>query len=242
MVSLQLYSHGSKLTNLQWQGGRRGTDGWNRWTRRRKWYRDAELVEVEADEAAAAVAATPSTATATTDETEFVSGAAASQQPGPRPSSPAPSQTGTVATFSTSATSGSDGSAVGTNGAADTKNATPASSDIPALPVVNPASSGDNAETASILSTSSKSARLKPPGMRRRVTDNSVRGVAAPAITTAAVATAIPSNGSATRSRSRRGSEAEEADILSSSVGVKPHGNSGSGSWGYGDEAMMGLD
>ncbi|CAK7562271.1 MAG: hypothetical protein SEPTF4163_000107 [Sporothrix epigloea] len=226
----------------KWQGGRRGTDGWNRWTRRRKWYRDAELVEVEADEAAAAVAATPSTATATTDETEFVSGAAASQQPGPRPSSPAPSQTGTVATFSTSATSGSDGSAVGTNGAADTKNATPASSDIPALPVVNPASSGDNAETASILSTSSKSARLKPPGMRRRVTDNSVRGVAAPAITTAAVATAIPSNGSATRSRSRRGSEAEEADILSSSVGVKPHGNSGSGSWGYGDEAMMGLD
>ena len=32
---------------LQWQNGRRGQDGWGRWTRRRKWYRDAELVEAE---------------------------------------------------------------------------------------------------------------------------------------------------------------------------------------------------
>ncbi|KAI1329515.1 Pex24p-domain-containing protein [Xylariaceae sp. FL0255] len=30
----------------KWQNGRRGADGWGRWTRRRKWYRDAELVEV----------------------------------------------------------------------------------------------------------------------------------------------------------------------------------------------------
>ncbi|KAK3316572.1 integral peroxisomal membrane peroxin-domain-containing protein [Apodospora peruviana] len=29
----------------KWQNGRRGQDGWGRWTRRRKWYRDAELVE-----------------------------------------------------------------------------------------------------------------------------------------------------------------------------------------------------
>ncbi|KAI1373102.1 Pex24p-domain-containing protein [Hypoxylon crocopeplum] len=29
----------------KWQNGRRGSDGWGRWTRRRKWYRDAELVE-----------------------------------------------------------------------------------------------------------------------------------------------------------------------------------------------------
>ncbi|KAM0510898.1 hypothetical protein ACHAPE_010413 [Trichoderma viride] len=31
----------------KWQSGRRGLDGWGRWTRRRKWYRDAELVEVD---------------------------------------------------------------------------------------------------------------------------------------------------------------------------------------------------
>ncbi|KAG9238766.1 integral peroxisomal membrane peroxin-domain-containing protein [Amylocarpus encephaloides] len=30
----------------KWQTGRRGQDGWGRYTRRRKWYRDAELVEV----------------------------------------------------------------------------------------------------------------------------------------------------------------------------------------------------
>ena len=30
----------------QWKEGRRGLDGWGRYTRRRKWYRDAELVEV----------------------------------------------------------------------------------------------------------------------------------------------------------------------------------------------------
>ncbi|KID92762.1 peroxisomal membrane protein PEX31 [Metarhizium guizhouense ARSEF 977] len=31
----------------KWQYGRRGQDGWVKWTRRRKWYRDAELVEVD---------------------------------------------------------------------------------------------------------------------------------------------------------------------------------------------------
>ncbi|KAG5948875.1 hypothetical protein E4U53_006115 [Claviceps sorghi] len=31
----------------KWQHGRRGQDGWAKWTRRRKWYRDAELVEME---------------------------------------------------------------------------------------------------------------------------------------------------------------------------------------------------
>lgn len=32
--------------NSKWQNGRRGQDGWGRYTRRRKWYRDAELVEI----------------------------------------------------------------------------------------------------------------------------------------------------------------------------------------------------
>ncbi|KAK2602023.1 hypothetical protein QQS21_004449 [Conoideocrella luteorostrata] len=31
----------------KWQYGRRGQDGWAKWTRRRKWYRDAELVEFD---------------------------------------------------------------------------------------------------------------------------------------------------------------------------------------------------
>lgn len=32
--------------SLKWNDGRRGQDGWGRYTRRRKWYRDAELVEM----------------------------------------------------------------------------------------------------------------------------------------------------------------------------------------------------
>ncbi|KAG9242188.1 integral peroxisomal membrane peroxin-domain-containing protein [Calycina marina] len=32
----------------KWKEGRRGQDGWGRYTRRRKWYRDAELVEITA--------------------------------------------------------------------------------------------------------------------------------------------------------------------------------------------------
>lgn len=39
--------YGSSLTIDQWNDGRRAQDGWDRYTRRRKWYRDAELVEVE---------------------------------------------------------------------------------------------------------------------------------------------------------------------------------------------------
>ena len=30
---------------MQWRDGRRGVDGWGKYTRRRKWYRNAELVE-----------------------------------------------------------------------------------------------------------------------------------------------------------------------------------------------------
>ncbi|CAK7197942.1 hypothetical protein SEUCBS139899_000593 [Sporothrix eucalyptigena] len=229
----------------KWQGGRRGMDGWTRWTRRRKWYRDAELVEVDADEATAFASNTDETGAA-----NKASATAGASQP-QRSSSPAPSHSGTVATSSTAVTSGSEGksepNAAGTNGAADSK--------VPAGIAVSNAMAdalvtapdapdgGDNAETASMMSTSSKSTLFRSPGLRRRVTDTSVRGVVAPAITTAAVATAIPANGVAARSRSRRSSEVEEeADVLSSSVGVKPHVNGGSGSWGYGDEAMMGLD
>lgn len=36
------------LTVYQWREGRRGQDGWGKYTRRRKWYRDAELVEISA--------------------------------------------------------------------------------------------------------------------------------------------------------------------------------------------------
>ncbi|KAL8936050.1 MAG: hypothetical protein Q9211_004377 [Gyalolechia sp. 1 TL-2023] len=40
----------------KWNDGRRGHDGWGRYTRRRKWYRDAELVELSESEMASSVA------------------------------------------------------------------------------------------------------------------------------------------------------------------------------------------
>ncbi|KAL6870332.1 integral peroxisomal membrane peroxin [Trichoderma novae-zelandiae] len=45
----------------KWQNGRRGLDGWGRWTRRRKWYRDAELVEVDESQLPHELDATEST-------------------------------------------------------------------------------------------------------------------------------------------------------------------------------------
>lgn len=44
------------LTKRQWNDGRRGQDGWGRYTRRRKWYRDAELVEISPDHEASSTA------------------------------------------------------------------------------------------------------------------------------------------------------------------------------------------
>ncbi|KAI4106825.1 MAG: hypothetical protein LQ339_002797 [Xanthoria mediterranea] len=40
----------------KWNDGRRGQDGWGRYTRRRKWYRDAELVEIPESEMASSTA------------------------------------------------------------------------------------------------------------------------------------------------------------------------------------------
>ncbi|KAI4176366.1 MAG: hypothetical protein LQ343_001105 [Gyalolechia ehrenbergii] len=40
----------------KWNDGRRGQDGWGRYTRRRKWYRDAELVEIPESDMASSVA------------------------------------------------------------------------------------------------------------------------------------------------------------------------------------------
>lgn len=43
----------------KWQNGRRGNDGWGRWTRRRKWYRDAELVEISEEDSPLATPTPP---------------------------------------------------------------------------------------------------------------------------------------------------------------------------------------
>lgn len=47
--STPLSPHLTANPRTQWSDGRRGQDSWGRYTRRRKWYRDAELVEMTAD-------------------------------------------------------------------------------------------------------------------------------------------------------------------------------------------------
>lgn len=186
----------------KWQGGRRGQDGWNRWTRRRKWYRDAELVEVDADEATEQTDGNGEGNTATPTPSLHTSGMAG------RSPSPAPSHAGTT---------GADG--VSERVFTDTE---------------------FDADAVSLLSTSSRSGRIKGPSLRRRVTDTSVR-VVAPAVTTTAVATAISTNALSGSRREGESMGEEDAAMLSTSAGIKLN-TSRVGSWGIGDEAQMSLE
>ncbi|KAG6002280.1 hypothetical protein E4U21_003271 [Claviceps maximensis] len=80
----------------KWQYGRRGQDGWAKWTRRRKWYRDAELVEIEEPEPAQAEGDGPSGSPTTAhDKTYSTAGEKTTPTPNTQPrgidSSSAPS-------------------------------------------------------------------------------------------------------------------------------------------------------
>ncbi|KAI1497938.1 integral peroxisomal membrane peroxin-domain-containing protein [Biscogniauxia marginata] len=158
----------------KWQGGRRGSDGWGRWTRRRKWYRDAELVE-RVDEA-------------------------------PSPTPPAlPARPPPVSNHSHTALSSSNAEA----STSDAERDKPKQDD----------------DAASVLSTSSRSARFKLPGpsLRRRPTSGTYR--------------------------SRRASEAaslrsnEDESTLTPALELEIQGHQKElGQWGIGDEAQMGLE
>ncbi|KAL2162327.1 hypothetical protein VTH06DRAFT_7240 [Thermothelomyces fergusii] len=134
----------------KWQNGRRGQDGWGRWTRRRKWYRDAELVEVDED-------AEGQQASRGTPEQRKI--------PGPAPAAPrlpaGLSPTPAVPTVDLTPSS-PDASMPGPSSLSDRQR--------------NPASGGGDREeehdSASVLSTSSRSA---PFALRRRLTDTSHR-------------------------------------------------------------------
>ncbi|OTA96255.1 hypothetical protein M434DRAFT_143251 [Hypoxylon sp. CO27-5] len=166
----------------KWQNGRRGSDGWGRWTRRRKWYRDAELVEIS-----------------DTDET-------ASPPPPELPTRPRPVLTPSSEKIDTSALSTSNPE-TSTNGEPD-KNGTKEEDDA-----------------VSVLSTSSKSARLRlsGPSLRRRTTGGT--------------------------HRSRRTSEAaslrsnDDEGSLTPALELEIQGHQKEqGQWGIGDEAQMGLE
>ncbi|KAK8078848.1 hypothetical protein PG994_002655 [Apiospora phragmitis] len=120
----------------KWNNGRRGADGWGRWTRRRKWYRDAELVEVNDEAEELSGSSTPAEPTVSPTPPELPARPAPPRQDLPEPK----------AQLSTSVQSGSSDP-----GHSQTSN--------------EHENDNEETETASVLSTSSKSARgFKWPG------------------------------------------------------------------------------
>ncbi|KAI0517916.1 integral peroxisomal membrane peroxin-domain-containing protein [Xylaria bambusicola] len=164
----------------KWQNGRRGVDGWGRWTRRRKWYRDAELVEVSEDEL-------------------------------PSPSPPPPALPARPQPTISSVP--------------DTTDASAALSVSPPEATNSEDKSKGEDDAASLLSTSSKSARFRfsTPSLRRRTTSGT--------------------------QHSRRTSEVasvrsnEDDSTLDPALELEIHGHQRDlGQWGIGDDAQMGLE
>ncbi|KAK8029745.1 hypothetical protein PG993_011036 [Apiospora rasikravindrae] len=120
----------------KWNNGRRGADGWGRWTRRRKWYRDAELVEVNGGSEEISGSSTPAERTISPTPPELPA----------RPAPPRQDAAESKALLSSSVQSGSSDP-----GHSQTSN--------------EHEKDNEETDTASVLSTSSKSARgFKWPG------------------------------------------------------------------------------
>ncbi|PSR84047.1 integral peroxisomal membrane peroxin-domain-containing protein [Coniella lustricola] len=168
----------------KWQFGRRGQDGWGRWTRRRKWYRDAELVEIEDDDAAdddespnnserttqpvemdaAQQARRRDGETATASATSATASTPGSERPPslpPRPKSPrlAPPFTTTSDTLNLSER---------------IMNERKKNDALQEIKEEDGGGCGIGAgdDVASVLSSSSRSMRFRMPSLRRRVTDS----------------------------------------------------------------------
>lgn len=232
-------------TWTQWQNGRRGQDGWGRWTRRRKWYRDAELVEVDSDEEIEQAKETPqeSSPTPTLELRPSLP---------PRPRTPTLAPPITTLGLNTETMSMPDLHRPN-DPLKEIKEEDP---DSPGRE--NTPSEKEKDDASSVLSTSSRSMRLLP-SLRRRVTDNTA---AAAAAATAAAAVAggkhhrrDESITSSPRSavvspysvggRARRTSEVQSEDdqaSLGPGLGLEITKDRRGGSWGIGDEVVMGLE
>ncbi|POS76358.1 integral peroxisomal membrane peroxin [Diaporthe helianthi] len=224
----------------KWQNGRRGQDGWGRWTRRRKWYRDAELVEVDSDE-----------------ETEPAKEVSHDTQTSPKPTLeprqtlPPMPKTPTLAppitTFSPNYETMSMPDVHRTNDSLKEVKQEDARS-----PVTDKEKEKDDA--SSVLSTSSRSMRLLP-SLRRRVTDNTAAAAQAmgnkhhhrrdDSSVTSSPRSSVVSPYSAGVLRDRRTSEVQSEDdqaSLGPGLGLEISKDRRGGSWGIGDEAVMGLE
>ncbi|ROW08330.1 hypothetical protein VMCG_03228 [Cytospora schulzeri] len=240
----------------KWQLGRRGQDGWGRWTRRRKWYRDAELVEIGSDDEGDA-------------EKE---GSEDSRPPAlpPRPKTPtlAPPVTTTSATTSMPNLHSRQN---------DTLNdiSEEAETDQGYAIAATASATSEKDDNSSVLSTSSRSARFRVPSLRRRITETSSKLqskyddtssrlqskyddiTSSPrSITVSAYSVGVGNNnnnnkkksssggGGSVGRRSRRTSEVQSEDDTASLgpvTGLEISKDRGD-SWGVGDEVVMGLE
>ncbi|KAK4236006.1 integral peroxisomal membrane peroxin-domain-containing protein [Achaetomium macrosporum] len=199
----------------KWQNGRRGQDGWGRWTRRRKWYRDAELVEADdipEEEAINGAAGTPDHS-----KTPIQTPA----QP-PRP----PGLTPTPAIPTVDLTPSSPDVALSPPTASQQQPQQSVSDDQDKENKERELEREEEYDTASILSTSSRSARFRPPSLRRRVTDTSHR-----------------SSRSRRTSLSLAASSEDDAAVLGTQTRMAlEETGAEAGSWGVGDDVRMGLE
>ncbi|KAL2134873.1 hypothetical protein VTI74DRAFT_10599 [Chaetomium olivicolor] len=232
--------------DTKWQHGRRGQDGWNRWTRRRKWYRDAELVEIQEED-------TPTSPSVVTKQPEKT----------PTPSIPAVDLSPSSPDVPRSSSSSSP-----TSSPPERSTPIPTGSDKTSITnLANNTISQDRAEeapdTASLLSTSSRSARFMPPSLRRRITDSSSTHRSSASVGSISGVTA---GGRSSRSRSRRTSRSsivggggdvpgagvgnggeEDDEVAAALLGTQARiavqeASAEVGSWGVGDEVRMGLE
>ncbi|KAK8062635.1 integral peroxisomal membrane peroxin [Apiospora hydei] len=194
----------------KWNNGRRGADGWGRWTRRRKWYRDAELVEVN-DETEISGSSTPAEPTISPPPPELPA----------RPAPPRQDVAESKAPLSSSVQSGSsDPGHSQTSNEHDRDN--------------------EETDTASVLSTSSKSARgfkwpgfgINPYAHHSHSNPPSIRGKK------------VTNSSKRTRRTSDSVNSAHENDgSLTPALELEIQGSrKEQASWGFGDEVAMGLE
>ncbi|KAJ2896938.1 integral peroxisomal membrane peroxin [Zalerion maritima] len=210
----------------KWQNGRRGQDGWGRWTRRRKWYRGAELVELsdeEMEDLAAErerQAAEESKGQEKGKEDEKANGGSKAPSLRDRGHHGAlPPQVSNITATSEGSHSGSQATLaelVDTSGASG-RMAPIGSSETSSI------RDRDSSDTISLMSTSSRSRGFGPFSGSMRKRDAQRPGM-----------------------RDRRASEAASEDADASlgttrALQIQGAGRSGDG-WGVGDEARMSLE
>ncbi|ROW03414.1 hypothetical protein VSDG_01573 [Cytospora chrysosperma] len=219
----------------KWQFGRRGQDGWGRWTRRRKWYRDAELVEIDSD-----------------DEDEADKDDSEDSQPPtlpPRPTTPTPAPP--VTTMLETA------SMPNLHRQNDTLNDIREEAETDQGHAIA-ATISEKDDNSSVFSTSSRSARFRVPSLRRRITETSSKLQSKYDDTSSrlqskydditsnprSITVSAYSVGKSLGGRSRRTSEVQSEDDTASLgpvTGLEISKDRGD-SWGVGDEVVMGLE